>query len=366
MATASSAAPISPVPPVAPTPHPTTHATTSRRPRTSTRGATPTFTPYDASSEKRADSQRTNKILIGVFTSLGVICIAFITFHLFRRYKRRRQRDSVPLPPPRKTSMSQLGYRNSCVVSMYGGYPTSDFSRPPSVLVHKDQSFGSRSAFVGTPSVQSNAASTEVLAAGETDKTNPELLSRPGHIAQESTSDNSVSGPLVAPNSEEAGYRRSPLGSRSHSPSDVSPPRPASQAQAYARPESRSRHPRPNSVASTSRHSHLNAGSWHGPQRHSSYGNRNSYYASGNYGAPHLPHARERVGLVMPQPLAPELFNYALSGRHDLGLDFTQGSWGNLAQAGSDQHLAPPRRARTDSWVGRGTHGHVTAYMRSE
>ncbi|KAG8690749.1 hypothetical protein FRC09_011859 [Ceratobasidium sp. 395] len=256
--------------------------------------------------------------------------------------------------------MSQLGHRKSRGVSMYGDYPTSDLSRPPSVLKLNDQSFGSRSAFVGTPSVRSNAASTDMLGVDEAAKKSAELLPRPGHAARESTSDNSISGSPMAPNDEEMGRRLSPLGSRSQSPANISPPRPPSQAQLHPRPESRSRHPRPNSAASTSRHSFLNAGSWqHGPQRHSSYGNpnRNSYYAAGNYGAPHSPHVRERVGLVMPQPLAPELFNYALSGRHDMGLDFMQGAWGsqgNLAQGGSSQSLAPPRRARTDSWVARG------------
>ncbi|KAG8741540.1 hypothetical protein FRC10_002717 [Ceratobasidium sp. 414] len=336
----------------------TAQSTTSRRPRASTTrtSTTPTFTPYDASSDQRADNQRTNRILIGVFSSIGALFLAFIAFYLFRCYKRRKERNSVPLPPPRKSSMSQLGYRNSRIVSMYGEYPTPDFSRPPSVFARKDHSFGSHSALAATPSVHSNAASTEVLAADETGKKSTELLPQPGHATQESTSDNSFSGPPMAPNSEEGGRRLSPLGSRSQSPSNVSPPRPASQAQVYTRPESRSRNPRPNSVASASRHSFLNTGSWqHGPQRHSSYGNRNSYYAAGNYGAPHSPHARERVGLVMPQPLAPELFDYALSGRHDMGLDFTQGpsgSQGSLARGSSDQPLAPPR---TDLWVGRAT-----------
>ncbi|KAG9128234.1 hypothetical protein FRC07_002523 [Ceratobasidium sp. 392] len=337
----------------------TTHST-SRRSRTSTHTPTPTFTPYDASSERHADTQRTNKILIGIFSGLGVVFLALVAFQLFRCYKRRKD-NSTPLPPPRKSSMSQLGHRTSRAVSMYGEYPKSDFSRPPSVLMRKDESFGSRSAFVATPSTHSNAASTDMLGVDEAARKSIDILHRPGHAARESISDKSMTGSPLAPNDEEAGRRLSPLGSRSQSPSNISPPRPPSQAQVHPRPESRSRHPRPNSAASTSRHSFLNAGSWqHGSQRHSAYGNpnRNSYYAAGNYGAPHSPHVRDRVGLVMPQPLAPELFNYALSGRHDMGLDFMQGAWGsqgNLSQGGSSQNLAAPRRARTDSWVARGS-----------
>ncbi|QRV76137.1 actin-associated protein [Ceratobasidium sp. AG-Ba] len=358
-----------PAPTVAPTAVPTastrpiitTRSSTSRRHRTTTLAPTSTVTPYDASSDRRADTQRTNKILIGIFSTLGVVFLGLIAFQLFRCYKRRKKVNSVPLPPPRKSSMSQVGYRNSRMVSMYGDYPTPDFSRPPSVLVRKDQSFGSRSAFVVTPSIHSNAASTDMLGPEEAAKKSAEVALHPGHAARESSSDNSISGPAMAPNDEEAGRRLSPLGSRSQSPSNVSSPRPASQMYTPARPESRTRHPRPNSVASTSRHSYLGAGSWHhGSQRHSTYNpNRSSYYLSGNYGAPHSPHVRDRVGLVMPQPLAPELFNYALVGRHDMGLDFMNGTWGsqgNLAHRDSNQSLAAPRRARTDSWVTRGQH----------
>lgn len=338
---------------------PTTRTTTSHRRGTTstTRSLAPTTTPtpFDASAENRADTRRTNRILIGIFTTIGVLLLAFVAFQVLRRYRRRRKPNSTPLPPPRRSNMSQIGYRQSRAVSMYTDYPTPDFSQPPSVL-NKDNSFGSRSGFIATPSMHSNAASMEMLGVDETGMKHAEGSRNPGHAARESTSEKSITGPALSPNDEEAGRHLSPLGSRSQSPSNLTPPRPASQAQAYRRSESRNRHPRPTSVASTSRHSYLNAPAWHGPQRNSTYvaSNRQSYYGNGNHGAPHAPHARERVGLMMPQPLAPELFNYALSGRHDMGLDFTQGwgSQGTLAK-GQDSPLEPPRVARTDSWIAR-------------
>jgi hypothetical protein len=332
-----------------------TTSTTRRHRTTSTFAPAPSVTPFDASSERRADTQRTNKILIGIFSVVGVVVLALVVFQLVRCYKRRRKVNSVPLPPPRKSSMSQ--YRQSRAVSMYDDYPTPDFSRPPSVFMRKDHSFGSGSALAATPSVHSNSASVELLGADDAKKS-PDSS---GRIARESLSDNSINGQAMAPNDEETGRRLSPLGSRSHSPSTLTPPRPASQAQLRPRPESRNRQTRPNSVASMSRHSFLNTPSWqNGSQRHSSYGapNRNSLYVAG---APHAPHVRERAGLIMPQPLAPELFNYALGGRHDMGLNFMQGAWGshgNLGKEGSNQDLAPPRRARTESWVTRGALGY--------
>ncbi|KAF8604996.1 hypothetical protein BDV93DRAFT_543599 [Ceratobasidium sp. AG-I] len=332
--------------------------TSTRRHRTTTvTSVLPTTTPYDATAERRADTQRTNRILIGIFSSLGVIVLGLVAFQLFRRYKRRQNSNRAPLPPPRKSTMSQLGYRNSRGVSMYAEFPTPDFSRPPSATLHKGHSFGSASGFIN--SVHSNAASAEKLAAEDTGPRSAEGLS-PGHAARESTSDNSITGAaLAANNDEEMGRRLSPLGSRSQSPSGLTPPRPASQAQSSRRPDSRNMHPRPSSVASSSRHAHLNTPAWQAGQRNSAYGapNRSSYYGNGNRGAPHSPHARERVGLMMPQPLAPELFNYALSGRHDMGLDFSQGAWGSQGNLpkGGDASLPSSgsglQRARTDSWV---------------
>lgn len=97
-----------------------------------------------------------------------------------------------------------------------------------------------------------------------------------------------------------------------------------------------------NSASANQRHS--NFGST-GSNRNSTYDptRRSSFYASGNRGAPHSAHARERVGLVMPQPLAPEVSNYA---RQDIG------SRSNLGTGSEQDHtLAPPRVARPDSWV---------------
>lgn len=336
---------------------------TTRRARTTTASATPTptqtFVPFDASSERRADSQRTNNILIGIFTGLGVILLGVVAFQLLRCYKRRRKSNSTPLPPPREGTMSQLGYRHSRGVSMYKEFSAAEFGRPPSMMKH-----ASGSGFVDTPSVRSNAASMEKLGADEPRRTSSDPRRSTGQIPREASPDNSLVDSTIvdstpAPTDEEMGRRLSPLGSRSDSPSNLSLPRPPSQAQ-VPRPESRARYPRPNSVASTTRHSYL-APSWQygSAQRNSVHGSLRptSYYASGNHGAPHSPHARDRVGLVMPQPLAPELFNYALSGRHDMGLDFTQGGWGshgNLANPqDSNSTLPPPTHARTDSWAGQ-------------
>lgn len=342
-----------------------TSRSTTRRSRTTTASVTstptPTVVPYDASSERHADSQRTNKILIGVFTGFGVIFLGLIAFQLFRCYKRRHKSNKTPLPPPREGAMSQLAYRHSRAVSMYKEFPAADFSPPPSMMMRH----GSGSGFIETPSVRSNAPSMEKLRVDEPARRSSDPRRSTSQIPRESSPDNSlVDSTLVdstiAPTDEEAGRRLSPLGSRSQSPSNVSLPRPPSQAQSQARPESRARYPRPNSVASTSRHSHLGPGWQHGSMhRNSVHGSLRptSYYASGNHGAPHTPHARKSVGLVMPQPLAPELFNYALGGRHNMELDFMQGAWGshgNLANAqDSTQTLAPPRRIRTDSWVGQ-------------
>ena len=325
-------------------------ATSTRRPRTSTRRSahsstltpTPTVAPYDANAERHADSQRTNKILIGVFTGIGVIFLGLIAFQLLRCYKRRRHAKSVSLPPPRDP-MAQVGYRQSRAVSMYKDYPTPGISRPQST-VFRD---GSASGFFATPSVGSTAPSMERLKADESGRLSTDLIRSPFQAPHEDSPDNSRAGSAIIPTDEEIGLRSSPLGSRSQSPSNPSMPR---------RPESRARYPRPNSVASTARHSHLNTPNWQ--NRSSMHGSARpgSYYASGNHGAPHTQHARERVGLVMPQPLAPELFNYALGGRHDMGLDFTQGAWGSGQHLANGQDLNPPlaapMRTRTDSWVG--------------
>jgi len=359
----STAAPVqSSVAPAAPTISTLTsaHATSSRRHRTSTVvvSRTPTPTPYDASAERRADTQRTNKILIGIFSSLGVIVLGIVAFQLFKCYKRRHRSNSVPLPPPRKSSMSQLGYGNSRAASMYAEFPTPDFSRPASAMLHKGNSFGSASGFIN--SVHSNSASVEKLGAEDTGPKSAEGPRSPGRAPRESTSDKSITGTALATNNdEEMGRRLSPLGSRSHSPSGLTTPRPASQAQSFRRPESRNMYTRPNSVASSSRHAYLNTPAWQAGQRNSAYGapNRSSYYGSGNHGAPHSPHARDRVGLMMPQPLAPELFNYALSGRHDMGLDFSRGAWGSQGNLAKREDASLPssgsglKRARTDSWV---------------
>jgi hypothetical protein len=249
--------------------------------------------------------------------------------------------------------MSQLGYRHSRI-SVYKEYPTPDFSRPPSMMMRH----GSDTGLIPTPSVRSNAPSMEALKPGDQTRKSSDPTRNPFHG---DSPDTSLSGPLVVPIDEEMGRRPSPLGSRSESPSNLSVPRPRSQGQVHPRPESRVRIPRPHSAASTSRHSQLGPSSRHGSMVRNSMHElkRVSYYADGNHGAPHTPHARERVGLVMPQPLAPELFNYALGGRHDMGLDFMQGAWGSRRHLAGEQDPnqppAPPQRARPDSWVGNCT-----------
>lgn len=240
--------------------------------------------------------------------------------------------------------MAQTGYRQSRAVSMYKDYPTPGLSRPQSTVFRG----GSASGFFATPSVGSTAPSMEKLKVDESGRLSLDQARSPFQGPHEDSPDNSRAGSVVIPNDEEVGLRSSPLGSRSQSPSNPSIPR---------RPESRARYPRPNSVASTARHSQLNAPNWQ--HRNSVHGSARpgSYYASGNRGAPHTQHARERVGLVMPQPLAPELFNYALGGRHDMGLDFTQGAWDGRQNPANGQDLNPPMapslRTRTDSWVGK-------------
>lgn len=325
----------------------TTSRSSTRRHRTTTitsaSSVFPTVVPYDPAEERQADSHRTNKILIGIFTGFGVILLGLVAFQLFRCYKRRYKNKDTPLPPPRETG---LGY-HSRAVSMYKESP-SDFSRPPSMMMRH----GSGSNLI-SPSLRSNTPSTDIKV-DEVGRRSSDPSRAPG---REDSPDNSLTGSALVPNDDELGRRRSPLGSRSQSPSNLSVPRPPSQAQ--VRLDSQARIARPNSVMLNQRTSHL--GAPNPGNRNSTYdpSRRSSYYASGNRGAPHSPHARDRVGLMMPQPLAPELFNYALSGRHDMGLDFAQGSsWGsrgNLASGSEQDHnqtLAPPRVARPDSWVG--------------
>ncbi|KAF8741682.1 BAR protein, partial [Rhizoctonia solani] len=325
----------------------TTSRPSTRRHRTTTitsaSSVFPTVVPYDPAEERQADSHRTNKILIGIFTGFGVILLGLVAFQLFRCYKRRYKNKDTPLPPPRETG---LGY-HSRAVSMYKESP-SDFSRPPSMMMRH----GSGSNLI-SPSLRSNTPSTDIKV-DEVGRRSSDPSRAPG---REDSPDNSLTGSALVPNDDELGRRRSPLGSRSQSPSNLSVPRPPSQAQ--VRLDSQARMARPNSVMLNQRTSHL--GAPNPGNRNSTYdpSRRSSYYASGNRGAPHSPHARDRVGLMMPQPLAPELFNYALSGRHDMGLDFAQGSsWGsrgNLASGSEQDHnqtLAPPRVARPDSWVG--------------
>ncbi|CAE6518178.1 unnamed protein product [Rhizoctonia solani] len=313
---------------------------TSARTRTGTRrhtttitsasSAIPTVVPFSPEEERQADSRQTNKILIGIFTSLGVIFLGVIAFQLFRCYKRRYRKKGTPLPPPRE---GQIGF-SSRAVSMYKD------SRPASVMMHH----GSGSGLVAS-SVRSNAPSMEIRV-DETGRRNDPSRD-PGHISRDDSPDNSLTGPALAPNDEELGLRRSPLGSRSHSPANLSSSRPPSQGQGSSRPEAHTRTARSNSASANQRHSHYGS---HGSNRNSTYdaSRRSSFYAAGNRGAPHSPHARERVGLMMPQPLAPEAFSYALNGRQDAE------SRGNLP-AGSEQDLnqplAPPRFPRPDSWV---------------
>ncbi|CCO37908.1 hypothetical protein RSOLAG1IB_02302 [Rhizoctonia solani AG-1 IB] len=320
----------------------TSHSSTRRHRTTTITSASsvfPTVVPYDPAEERQADSHRTNKILIGIFTGFGVILLGLVVFQLFRCYKRRYKNKNVPLPLPRDAG---LGY-HSRAVSMYKEHP-SDYSRPPSMMMRH----GSGTNLI-SPSLRSNTPSTDVKV-DETGRRN----SNPSRASgRQDSPDNSLTGSALVPNDEELGRRRSPLGSRSQSPANLSTPRPPSQAQ--VRLDSHGRTANRNSVMLSQRTSQL--GVPNPANRNSNYdpSRRSSYYASGNRGAPHSPHARDRVGLMMPQPLAPELFNYALNGRHDMGLDFTQGSsWGsrgNMAP-GSEQNLAPPRAARLDSWVG--------------
>ncbi|CAE6429619.1 unnamed protein product [Rhizoctonia solani] len=320
----------------------TSHSSTRRHRTTTITSASsvfPTVVPYDPAEERQADSHRTNKILIGIFTSFGVILLGLVAFQLFRCYKRRYKKKNIPLPLPRDAGP---GY-HSRVVSMYKENP-SDYSRPPSMVMRH----GSGTNLI-SPSVRSNTPSTDIKV-DETGRRNSDPSRAPG---RGDSPDNSLTGSALVPNDDEFGRRRSPLGSRSQSPSNLSTPRPPSQAQ--VRPDSHPRTANRNSVTLNQRSSQL--GAPNPSNRNSTYdpNRRSSYYASGNRGAPHSPHARDRVGLMMPQPLAPELFNYALSGRHDMGLDFTQGSsWGSRGNPapGSEQSLAPPRVARPDSWIG--------------
>ncbi|KAF8761132.1 hypothetical protein RHS01_00985 [Rhizoctonia solani] len=302
----------------------TTSRSSTRRHRTTTitsaSSVFPTVVPYDPAEERQADSHRTNKILIAQV---------------------QEQRHALA-----SSTGDRLGY-HSRAVSMYKESP-SDFSRPPSMMMRH----GSGSNLI-SPSLRSNTPSTDIKV-DEVGRRSSDPSRAPG---REDSPDNSLTGSALVPNDDELGRRRSPLGSRSQSPSNLSVPRPPSQAQ--VRLDSQARIARPNSVMLNQRTSHL--GAPNPGNRNSTYdpSRRSSYYASGNRGAPHSPHARDRVGLMMPQPLAPELFNYALSGRHDMGLDFAQGSsWGsrgNLASGSEQDHnqtLAPPRVARPDSWVG--------------
>ncbi|KAH7345155.1 hypothetical protein B0J17DRAFT_624370 [Rhizoctonia solani] len=318
--------------------------TSTRRHRTTTitsaSSVFPTVVPYDPAEERQADSHRTNKILIGIFSGFGVILLGLVAFQLFRCYKRRYRKKGMPLPPPRE---SQPGFY-SRAVSMYKEYP-ADFSRPPSMAMRN----GSGSGLV-TPSVRSNAPSMDIKA-DETGRRNSDHSRVPEHISRDDSPDNSLTGPALVPNDEEAGRRRSPLGSRSGSPANLSPPRPPSQAQVNTRPDPRARTARPNSTVVGQRQSSygappssMNRNSTYDPNR------RSSLHATGHRGAPH---ARERVGLVMPQPLAPEASSYALSGRHDSPQGSPWGSRGNLTGSEQDhsQTLAPPRAHRPDSWV---------------
>ncbi|QRW18985.1 actin-associated protein [Rhizoctonia solani] len=287
----------------------TTSRSSTRRHRTTTitsaSSVFPTVVPYDPAEERQADSHRT-KILIGIFTGFGVILLGLVAFQLFRCYKRRYKNKDTPLPPPRETG------------------------RPPSMMMRH----GSGSNLI-SPSLRSNTPSTDIKV-DEVGRRSSDPSRAPG---REDSPDNSLTGSALVPNDDELGRRRSPLGSRSQSPSNLSVPRPPSQAQ--VRLDSQARIARPNSVMLNQRTSHL--GAPNPGNRNSTYdpSRRSSYYASGNR-AP-----------------GPELFNYALSGRHDMGLDFAQGSsWGsrgNLASGSEQDHnqtLAPPRVARPDSWVG--------------
>ncbi|CAE6470224.1 unnamed protein product [Rhizoctonia solani] len=315
--------------------------TTSRRQRTTTittaSSIIPTVVPYDPAEERQADSHQTNKILIGIFSGFGVILFALLAFQLLRCYKRRYKNKDVPLPPPRE---SQLGFHSR--VSMYKEYP-SDFSRPPSMMMRHD---GSGSGLV-TPSVRSNAPSMDIRA-DESGRRSNDPSRAPGDISRDDSPDNSLTGPPLVPNDEEMGRRRSPLGSRSGSPANLSQPRPPSQAQVNPRPDPRARTARPTSAGAGQRHSTYGASN-----RNSTYdpNRRSSLYAPGNRGAPHV---RERLGLVMPQPLAPEVSNYVTNTRHDTPPGSRWGSRGNLA-SGSEQDrnqtLVPPRGPRPDSWV---------------
>ncbi|CAE7087188.1 unnamed protein product [Rhizoctonia solani] len=325
---------------------PTTTRTSTRRHRTTTitsaSSVFPTVVPYDPAEERQADSHRTNKILIGIFTGFGVIFFGLVAFQLFRCYKRRRNRHA-PLPPPREV---QGGF-HSRAVSLYKEHPT-EFGRPPSMSMRH----GSGSGLI-TPSVRSNAPSMDIRA-DENGRRSSDPSRAPGDMSRDDSPDNSLTGPALVPNDEEMGRRRSPLGSRSESPANLSPPRPPSQAQVNPRPDPRARTSRPNSAVGGQRvSSHgappgaMNRNSAYDPNR------RSSFYSTGNRGAPHSAHARERVGLVMPQPLAPEASSYAFNSRQD-GIDSAQGStWGSRAGSEQDhnQALIPPRGPRPDSWV---------------
>lgn len=272
-------------------------ASTRRQGTSSAATVIPSTIPYDASAERRADSRQTNKILIGIFSVLGVVLLGLAVFQVLRCYKRRKR--DVPLPPPR----DPMSYRQSRGVSIYKEFPSAELSRPPSLMMRH----GSGSGLVATPSIRSYV---------------PSVDAKPNELTKSPDSDTSV-----------ATMVDSPLADRSQSPLVV------------PRPESRGWVPRPNSVASTSRHSYLGPPSRHGSMvRHSVHDpyKRASYYASGNHGAPHTPHARDRVGLVMPQPLAPELFNYAPDSPR-------------ISPNEHDQALQPRKLARTDSWIARCT-----------
>ncbi|KAG8690581.1 hypothetical protein FRC11_010648 [Ceratobasidium sp. 423] len=300
---------------------------------TSNSSAIPTIVPFSPEEERQADSRQTNKILIGIFTSFGVILLGLLAFQLFRCYKRRYRKKGMPPPPPRE---AQVGY-HSRAVSMYKEYP----SRPGSMMMQH----GSGSGLIA-PSLRSNAPSMEIRV-DETGRRSNDPSRDPGHITRDDSPNNSLTGSPLALNDEELGLRRSPLGSRSHSPTNMSPSRPSSQGQGSLRPEARTRTARSNSASVNQRHSYFGS---HGSNRNSTYDSnrRSSFYAAGNRGAPHSAHARERVGLVMPQPLAPEAFSYAQNGRQDMS------SRSNLAAGSEQDHnqpLAPPRFARPDSWV---------------
>ncbi|KDN50342.1 hypothetical protein RSAG8_01678, partial [Rhizoctonia solani AG-8 WAC10335] len=133
----------------------TTHRSTHRQRTTTITSASsvfPTVVPYDPAEERQADSHRTNKILIGIFSGFGVILLGLVAFQLFRCYKRRYRSKNARLPPPRE---GQLGF-HSRAVSMYKEYP-ADFSRPQSMTMRH----GSGSGLI-TPSVRSNAPSMDI------------------------------------------------------------------------------------------------------------------------------------------------------------------------------------------------------------